>query len=71
MNSKAAAVLNGLEEAGLQGRIVPAHRIVDIGFDILSLKNEGALDKEFYDMYLSKYKYGLPDSMPSAKSLIT
>ncbi len=49
---------------------MPSQRIVDVGFDILSLKNEGLLDKEFYDMYLSKYKYGLPDSLPSAKSLI-
>jgi epoxyqueuosine reductase len=70
MNSRAAEVLRGLNAAGLQGRIVPAQRIIDVGFDILSLKNEGLLDKEFYDMYMSKYKYGLPDSLPSAKSLI-
>jgi epoxyqueuosine reductase len=70
MNPRAAEVLRGLSEAGLQGRIVPAQRIIDIGYDILSLKNEGLLDKEFYDMYMSKYKYGLPESMPGAKSLI-
>ena len=70
MNPRAAEVLRGLNEAGLQGRIVPAQRIIDVGYDILSLKNEGLLDKEFYDMYMSKYKYGLPESMPAAKSLI-
>jgi len=70
MNPKAAELLRGLNDAGFQGRIVPAHRIIDVGYDILSLKNEGLLDKEFYDMYMSKYKYGLPDSMPAAKSLI-
>ena len=63
-------MLRGLNEAGLQGRVVPAKRVIDVGFDILSLKNEGLLDREFYDMYMSKSKYGLPDSLPSAKSLI-
>lgn len=62
--------MRGLNEVGLQGRIVPAQRIIDVGYDILSLKNEGLLDKEFYDMYMSKYKYGLPESLPGAKSLI-
>jgi epoxyqueuosine reductase len=70
MNSRAVDVIRGLTEAGLQGRIVPSQRIIDVGYDILSLKNDGQLDKEFYDMYLSKYKYGMPDSLPSAKSLI-
>lgn len=54
----------------MQGRIVPVHRIIDVGFDILSLKNEGLLDKELFAMYMSKFKYGLPDSLPAAKSLI-
>ena len=54
----------------MQGRIVPAQRIIDVGFDVLSLNSEGLLDKEFYDMYLSHYKYGLPDTLPSSKSLI-
>jgi epoxyqueuosine reductase len=70
MNPRAANVLRELNEAGLQGRIVPAQRVIDIGFDILSLNNEGLLDKKFFEMYLSKFKYGLPDSLPTARSLI-
>ncbi len=59
-----------LNQAGMQARIVPAKRAIDIGRDILSLKDEGQLDQELYDIYLSKYNYGLPDSLPTAKSLL-
>jgi epoxyqueuosine reductase len=70
MNPKAAEVLRGLEEAGFQGRIVPAQRIADVGVEIQSLKEKCLLDQEFYDIYISKYKYGLQDALPTAKSLI-
>jgi epoxyqueuosine reductase len=53
----------------MRARIVPAKRATDIGSDIQSLKDEGLLDKELYDIYLSKYSYGLPESLPTAKSL--
>jgi epoxyqueuosine reductase len=70
MNPKAAEILRGLEDAGFRGRIIPAERIADIGADILSLKEKGLLDQEFYDIYMSKFRYGLGDSFPTAKSLI-
>lgn len=69
MNSKAAAVLQSLNEAGMQARIVPASRAIDVGSDIRSVKDEGLLDQELYDLYLSKYQYGLPESLPAARSL--
>ena len=70
MNPKAADVLHRLDKAGLKGRIVPTKRVRDVESDILSLRNEGLLDQELYDMYLAKYRYGPPDSLPSALSLI-
>ena len=70
MNSKAAEVLRGLDEAGFKGRIVPAHRVADVGRDILSLKEQGLLESEFYGMYMSKYSYGPPETFPSARSII-
>ena len=70
MNPKAADVLHRLDKAGLQGRIVPIKRVKDVGSDILSLKDGDLLDQELYDMYLAKYRYAPPDSLPSALSLI-
>ncbi len=52
----------------MQARIVPAKRAIDVGCDIRSLKDEGLLDQQLFDMYLS-YGYGQPDSLPTARSL--
>jgi epoxyqueuosine reductase len=70
MNPKAEGVLRELDGVGLQGRIVPARRIADVGSDILSLKEKGLLDQNLYDFYLSRYIYSVPDALPTAKSLI-
>jgi epoxyqueuosine reductase len=70
MNLKAAEILRGLEGAGFRGRIIPAERIADIGVDILTLKEKGLLDPEFYDIYMSKFRYDLVDAFPTARSLI-
>jgi epoxyqueuosine reductase len=70
MNPRAAEAMRCLNEAGMQARIVPAKRAKDVGCDVQSLKDDGLLNQELYDLYLSKYCYDAPDSLPTAKSLL-
>lgn len=58
-----------LNEAGMRARIVPVKRVVDIGADIQALKDEGLLNQEFFDLYMSKFSYETEVMPPTVKSL--
>lgn len=66
----AEKILKGLENDGLQGRILSVSRLGQVQKDIESLLDAGLLDRAFYEGNLRRFKYTAPESMPEARSLV-
>lgn len=63
-------VLLRLHEVGCQGSIVSVQRIHDLKEEVVGRSSEGAFDQEFYRERLSWFDFRIPESLPTAKSLI-
>jgi len=59
-----------LEVRGYQGRIVSIKHLHDLRWEIESQYRQGLFDEEFYRERLTGFEFGLPDSLPEARSLI-
>jgi epoxyqueuosine reductase len=63
-------VIGALRGAGLQASQMPLAKMQSVQRDIEDLLKAGDIDRAVYDMYLSRYTYKPPDSLPEARSLI-
>jgi epoxyqueuosine reductase len=59
-----------LEEQGYAARVVDIGHLSELRENIEKSHRDGVFDEDFYQTYLSKFNYGLPEDLPEAKSLI-
>lgn len=57
-------------ERGCQGRILSVQRLCDLQEEIEGRYRQSLFDEEFYQERLAWFDFGIPDSLPEAKSLI-
>ncbi|MCE5297214.1 MAG: hypothetical protein LLG16_08960 [Euryarchaeota archaeon] len=67
---RASSTLEALRSAGLRARIVPVTRSQDVRNDVISLLDNGSLDRSFYEAELSGLRYSVPESLSEARSII-
>ncbi|MFA5312366.1 MAG: 4Fe-4S double cluster binding domain-containing protein [Methanomassiliicoccales archaeon] len=67
---RASSTLEALRSAGLRARIVPVTRLPDIERDIVSLLENGSLDRSFFEAELNGLRFSPPDPLPDARSII-
>ena len=65
-----AQLLDHLEENGYRGRVVPIGHLGDLQEEILARHEQGLIDDELYQLYLSGFVFQPPESLPAARSLI-
>jgi epoxyqueuosine reductase len=63
-------LLDHLGEKGWRGRVVPAEHLRDLQEEIAERYRQGVFDEEFYQERLTGFKFGPPDDLPDACSLI-
>jgi len=65
-----AQLLDQLQEHGYAGRIVPIHHLRDLEEEIQARYEQGLVDPELYQIYLTGFAFHPPESLPDARSLI-
>jgi len=59
-----------LEERGYKGRVVAIQHLGDLQEEIEGRYKQGLFDEEFYQEWLTRFVFSLPDSLPEARSMI-
>jgi epoxyqueuosine reductase len=63
-------LIERIRECGYQARIVPIAHLCDLEGAIRIRYDQGLLDQELYQAYLTAFTFRPPESMPGARSLI-
>ena len=64
------ALSSQLKKLGYKGRMVSIQHLDDLKEEIGDYHSHGSFDEEFYKERLSRFTFGVPDSLPQARSLI-
>jgi epoxyqueuosine reductase len=67
---KIRTILAALEKDGCFAKATSTERLEQLKEDIMSLRNNGALDEKVYNDYLVSMKYQVPEDFPEARSII-
>ena len=70
MNSLIQEISSEFEKHAYKMRLVPVQHLQDLQQDITGRHEQGLFDEDFYATRLSFYDFQLPETLPTAKSII-